>query len=611
MACLLLLQVIMMNMIRLFTLTVFFLLPAIAKAGFSPVQTGPQPLKTAWNALKANSPLDAIKELSQYRPDKGSLAAYHYIYGSALYANKDFQGAIEHFRQSYNHSPEGGEIKELSLLGVGEAYLGMRYYYEAKSSLTVFIKNFPNSGYSEKAHGGLAASLSGIGTYEEAIGHYVKAGLTPEAAFGKANAMQRLGMTKEADGAYRKALSDYPSYIQGSNETLYLLGQNSRLSGRTGDARKYLSAVNIQPFKGDAEDALGVIEMAEQNTEAAANHFGSALLSADRRTKRRALLHLAEARTKLGTIKEAREGLEELRRGYPYTSEYDAATLMLSRFYGSEGNSDVSVRLLKELLFRRPPSREALHEFETLLRDAERKKETVRLADLWKSAGQWLLDNTREKFLLDIAAALRSADGPSLKIYLWLAKNGSQQTRDLSLAALAEFHAETGNTTAAREYLRKITGRSRSDDTLRLEAKIFYAEGNLRAAAEKTLALKTIGQDDLKILGAALTSAPDFKTALARYELALRETGGNPEAYIRLADVFYDLGKMAEALKGYRLVLAKEPENQWALYRAARLSSAEEAEELFKKVVKGSPALNNSASAGLKEIAISKKMENF
>lgn len=601
-----------MSMARLLIfMVIFIILPAASGAeSFEELIKAP-PLKKAWESLKTNRPSEGIKILSEYQPDTESLAPYHFIYARAMGATQKSLQAIEHLRWAYLYSPKG-EMKELSLLERAEAYLKMKYFYEARSDHLVFIKNFPDSKYLGRAHIGLAKSLAGIGLLRDAVKHYEKAGNISEAIFSKANALQGLGRVKEANEAYTSAVFRDSSYVQRSEETLYYFGENLRLMGRLSDARKYLSSVKDASFKDKAEISLGLIAAEESKTDEALKHFRSALLSRDRQVKRRALFNLAEAQTKAGRVDEAKVNLEEIRYKYPYSREYDEVILRLSKLYSKEGKFSGAVSLLKELVFRPSPLREALDEFEAIILDVK-GKDTAQFLDLWKSVGPWLLDSSREQFLLKIAEALKNTGRPFLEISVWLSKYGSEAAKTKSLAALASFYAEMGNTNTANEYLRRIKiMKGSGDEILRAEAKIFYAGKDFRSASERLLSIKKIEQGDLNLLGDTLTSAKDVKKAITLYEKAIKETGGNSDVYIRLADILYELGKKTDALNYYRLALNKGPANEWALYRIGTLSDGDEVEEMFKKVGKGNSVLSNLASARLMELNITRKvLETF
>lgn len=596
-----------MNVFMPLIVLVFLLLPVTAKVYPLEEKIKSPLLEKAWELSKSGRHAEAVTALSGYKPDNESLAQYHYIYAKALDAEDKPYQAMEHFSAACLYSPKG-EMKEFSCLKKADMFIRMRYFYEAKSLYLIFIRIFPDSEYLEKAYLGLARSNAGTGSFKEAIGNYEKAGNLTEAVFGRANVLQRLGMRKEADEAYARALSKDSTFISQSDETLYYYGENLRISGRFQDAKKYLSSVKDPLFRGKAEISLGLIAMKESLKDEAVSKFKAALLLPDRSVRRQALLNLADIDAMSGRESEAKERLEEIRKKYPYGSEYDEAILRLSSIYYREAKITYAVSLLKELVLRASPRKEALDEFETIILDA-RKKDKSRFLELWSAVGPWLLDSSRENFLLDIADDLKNTGRPFFEVYQYLAKYGTEKTKVRSLAVLAGFYAEMGDTDVAGEYLKRIRAMKGSgDEVTRVEAKVAYSKKDLKTAAERILSVKKLRADDLMLLGGTLRAAKDQEKALVRYEKTVMETGAGPDTFIKIGDINFENGKRKEALKFYRLALDKEPGNEWALYRTGILTEGPEAEALLRKAEKGKSALNNLSGAILREMDTSRKL---
>lgn len=607
----------MMGMLKIIILIVsvaiFIILPVASRAESFEEMIEVDSLKKAWGSLKTKRPLEALTLLSEYHHDTAdteSRAQYHFIYAKAMEATKKPFDAVEHLRLAYLYSEKSG-MKELSLFERAETYLRMNCFHEAKSNYYIFIKNFPDSHYLEKVHLGLAKSLMGIGLFKDAAGQYEKAHNVPEALFGKANALHRLGNIKEANDVYTAAISQDSSYLKKSDETLCYLGENLRLMGRLTDARRYLTAVKDTSFKGKAEISLGLIAAEESKKVEAVNHFRSALLSRDRQVKSQALLNLAEAEIKAGRVNEARGHLEEIRYRYPYGREYERSLVTLSRLYRNEGKLSEALSLLKELVFKQSPPKEALDELEVILLEVK-EKDTVQFMEHWKYVGQRLLDRSRMQFLLKIAEALENTGQPFLEITTWLSKHGSDSVKTKSLSVLAEFYADMGDISTAQKYLRNIRAMKGSgDEIIRVEAKILYNENDFKSVSEKLMSIKNMQQVDLKLLGTTLTSAKDINKALAFYQRAIKEKGGNSEDYMRLADILYERGKKTDALKYYRLALSKDQENEWALYKIAEFSDVTEAEEMLKRTKKGNSVFSSMARVRLRELSITRKMSEL
>jgi hypothetical protein len=266
------------------------------------------------------------------------------------------------------------------------------------------------------------------------------------------------------------------------------------------------------------------------------------------------------------------------------------------------------MKILKELIFRRYPLKEAIDQVIVILRQVHEKKETEKLAAIWKSAGPWLLDNNREKFLIEMAEALKGTGKPHLDILRWLAKNGSDEARGRALVALASFYADFEDAARVKEYLGKIRNRKGlEDDILRLEAKLLLTGKSYGAAAIKYGMIRKYRPEDLRPFGIAAGLSPEAAKVFARFEKAVAEAGGDAGSLAALADIAFALGKMHEANKYYRAALIKEPANAWCLYRIASMTTGGESEELFKKASTGTSAIGSLSGARLREMVLSKK----
>ncbi|MGC2061472.1 MAG: tetratricopeptide repeat protein [Thermodesulfovibrionales bacterium] len=586
-------------------------------------------LKKAWEELKVQKPDDAIKLLTAYTSDLQSAAHYHFIFGKALSAVKKPLEALQHYRLAYVYFPKG-ELKEISLINKGEAYLKLRNYYEASNDFAMFISLFPQSKYLVRAQAGLAAGLIGSDRLKEALQLLNKLDNNAEVLYTRASVMQRLGLVREAHDAYGAALAKDASYVSKQDrkafsveeesaspytllapvvdETLYYIGENYRLIGKAAEAEKYLLQVSEPGLREKAAVGLGLLALKDSKIDKAMTLFNKALSSSDRVVRRQSILYLAEVEVRLGKSGEAKARLQELMKNYPNTPERDQAILKLSEIYIKDENHDEAMKVLKELIFRRYPAREAIDQVVAILRHVHEKKETEKLAAIWKSAGPWLLDNSREKFLIEMAEALKGTGKPHLDILRWLTKNGSDDSKGHAMVALALFYADFGDIARAKEYLGRIRNRKGlEDDILRLEAKTLMAEKSYGAASKKFGMIRKYRQEDLRPFGLAIGSSPDAAKVFARFEKAAAEAGGDAGALTTLADIAYALGKMKEANKYYRAVLAREPENTWCLYRVASMTTGGEAEELFRKASSGTSAISSLSGARHREMVMSKK----
>lgn len=612
----LLLFYILMKRTRFYMLaSVLFLAPVFLWAESPEGQMKSPVLKKAQGYLKENKPSEALNALSGYR--SGSLseqlevARYHFISAETYEALGKPPQAVEHYRQAYIYFPME-DMKALSLLKRGELQVKMQYFHEAKAVFSLLMKNFPRSSHIKKARLGMAESLYGMGHLREAIEYYEQSDYTAEVAYQKANALQRLGMLEKADEAYSSALASYPGYVMQSDEVKYYLGENNRLRGRHAEARKYLSSVKDSPFRARAEIGLGLIAAEEMKAEEAEKHFSAALPASDMGVRRQAVLNLSELRMKTGKVKEAEAGFEEIRVRYPYNREYDRAVLALSKIRTHEGNPDAAVKLLKELVLRRSPLKDALDQFEVIFRDVLARKDEAQLAGIWRSAGSWLLDNSREKFLLEMLEGSRVITREYYEVSGWLARNGSADARHRGRIALARFHLELGDIASAEEWWKKTSEtKKKDDDMLRLEAAILYSRKKFGAAGERLMSVEKMEKTDLRMFGAVIGMTPNPGKALARYEKAVIDTGGDADSCTTLADIFYGKGRRAEALKYYRQALSHEADNEWAIYRTALLSPEDDAIEMLKKISGGASPVGISAGLRLREIMVARKAKEL
>ncbi|MDI6800541.1 MAG: tetratricopeptide repeat protein [Thermodesulfovibrionales bacterium] len=575
----------------LFLVIILLICPVNAGAAEKSVKSNV--VASAEELIDQKRPSEAVKILSGYQPAAEEISVYHHVYAKALLQSKRLFESIDHFRLAYVYA-KSEETKAAILLERAEVYSKMGYYPEAALNYKVFLKNFP-SNHSEKAYLGLANALYSLGQFSEAARYYDKAGDSLAALYSKANALQSMGKTDEAYNLYRSLLEKDREYAKSSAETAYNIGENLRLMGKQDDAKNYLNSVKDPLIKPKVEISNGLIALEEKKFDRAVKHFKSALQSPDKQLKRQALLHLAETNIKIGKKDEAKANLSEVRNKYPYNKENDKAVLMLSRLYRSEDRLDEAVSVLKELVFRRTPDRNALDELESIIISAA-EKDADRLLKVWKSAGQWLLEPSRSNTILKVAKAFLPTGEPFIKVGKWLLKNGSDAEKSECRMMLANFYAELGDTATASGYLNEIKEKGMEDDIKRLRAKMHYMAGEYRKAFEIFMSAADIKREDIELLADTLRAIKDNSKAVFFYEKALTKAGGSPMAYIKLADLFYDSERKADALKYYRIAVSvlkdkkdhSKDEAEWAHYRVFLLSDGKESVDEITSISKGS-----------------------
>lgn len=572
-------------------------------------------LGKALELIRLQRPREAVSILSEYKPAANELSSYHQTYAKALKASNKELAAIEQLRLAYLYSPPG-EAKELLLLERADTYLKLRYYPEAALWYRIFIKDFPAFRNISSVHLNLGDALYKLGSFDEALLHYEKAGDSPNALLGKANSLQAKGKTSSAHDVYMNLGSTHRNFINSSDEALYNAGENLRLMGKPADAKVYLNQIKAPELKSRANFSLGLIELDGMAYASAVKFFELAAQAVDIKLKRKALLHLADAYTRLGKKEEAKLRLLEIKNKYPYGKDYDEALLRLARFYKDEGKLDAALPIFKELVFRRSPEVNAINEFEAMLLEAK-EKNTEEFLKLWKLVGHWLLDPARSEALLKIAKGLRNEGTPFLKLSRWLLKYGTESAKTRTRLELADFYADLGDAATASKHLNEVKIAAKDDDMLRINAKIYRLNAENKKAAETIRAIKEARQEDIESLSDMPEEIKNIQRAAAFYEKQQGKPEGTAVAYIKLADNFYRIGKKSDALKYYRIAVpAVKAEGtvitedmEWALYRVAALSEEKEALEALKSIRDRNDRLGRLADARLKEADISERLK--
>jgi tetratricopeptide (TPR) repeat protein len=595
------------------------------KAGGGDDDFIPEKFRGAWDILKKeNNPYRVITEFSEFKPaDPALLAAYHFIYGEASDAAKQYFEAIEHLRLAYIYASQE-KLKELALFRRAEVYTKLGFYYEAKSNYVVFINDYPSSKYITQAHLGLANSLSETGSFAEAVEHYEKAGRSPEVLFNMANALQKLERVEDARKAYINAMIADSTYPERSQETYFLFAENQRMSGKLNEAKRLLLTIESGPFRDNARVSLGLIAADGPDLQEAAAYFQSVLFSRDMKVRVKALFNLSLVYLKEGKLKESISTLEEIRKNYPDSSMYDDALLVLSKLYRQGGRIKESVALLKELVYGKQPPQEAFTELEEILDEASRKKETgaagdVRFTDLWREVGQWMLDEARGDFLLKVADKLKPEGKPFVQLCSWLAENASGKVRISAAIDLADYYAGLEDTRAAEKYIMivKETGaelkvKESGDLMLRVEARIDHAGKHNESALKDLMSVKDFDGRDFKLLADIINelkeSGADIQQASAYYEKMINKVEGDAGDYVRLGDILYEQNEQ-KALVYYRTAHEKDPEDEWTIYRIGLIVDMPETNEMFSKLEKGDSLLSRVARNKVKEINLLNRIE--
>lgn len=526
-----------------------------------------------YTLIRSNRPAEAIFILASFRPGESELSPYHAAYAEALEQTGAYREAVEHYRLAYIYAGSV-EMKEDQLFRRCRVYEKAGYHSETALCLGVFLKTFPASQRREQAHLSLADAKMKLHEYADALHNYEQAGTSIRAAYGRANALHAKGMYKDAHEIYFALVSKDKGYINSSDETRLLIGENFRLMKKRADAKIYLNSIQDPMLKQQADLGLGMIAEDEGKYEDALMHFSAASQSADRVIKKRGILNTAHILLKTGRLQEAEEKLKEIRNSEPYGKEFDEALILLAQVYRNIGRFEDASALLKEGLLRSGPDTAELDELEALLTAALNKDRDV-VAKIWKSTGQWLYDPGRTKTLLEIARAMSGK--PFLDLCKWLLKYGGPDAKTDAQLLLAEFYARIGDYDAAEGYLSLAKAKRKEDTYIRITARMLMEKGKQKEAAEAIMTLSEPREEDLLLLLSSDESVQNLNAMTGFLKERLAKIPGTVRLYTRAADFFYKTGEHADARRYYEGAASAGPaaggndarELEWAGYRLA------------------------------------------
>jgi tetratricopeptide (TPR) repeat protein len=574
-------------------------------------------LDMARNLVRQKKPHEAIQDLEFYKPSQQERSSYHAVYARALAQLRNPYPSIEHYRLAYIYATADADREQL-LLERAEIYAHMGYYSEAVVCLEVFLKTFTRSELIQQAELGIAVARYHLGEYREALAHYEKAGDSLPVRYGKANTLQSLGRTAEAHAIYRVLIGTDPQAVNSSPETLYNLGENYRQTGALDEAKIFLETVKEPLLKEKAAISLGLIAMAARDHKTAIDRFTAAAGSTDRNVQRQAIMYRADAFMQTGRLDEAEAALAEIRRSHPYGADYDTAALLLVRTYKAKGNTSGAISLLKELIYRRTPSRAALDELEAMLAGTRDRNELIKL---WTGAGRWLMDPSRSSSLVTIAEGLRHTGRPFLDLCAWLVKIGSDDTKTQARLLLADFYADMGDAATAWGYLNRARVKGESDAVLRIKAKAYLVDKNQLNAAHAIMAIRDLRDKDLLLLLDIIRPLKnkDLEQALRFCFQTFAKKPAEPLIAVRFADVLYDAGRAKEARAYYQAVVAdrrpgtpdasRTADKEWAQYRIAALTRGETSLQALQGLQSSKGSLGRLAAAELKVRALKEKVD--
>lgn len=564
---------------------------------------------------------EALRILSTYKPSSKDLSAYYKVYARALRKAGQLSKSIVFLRLAYIYS-EDEEEKQTLMIERAETYQEMGYYNEAAIAFKVFQKIFDNPKYREKVNLGIADSLFKTGRFNEAMEYYKKAGESSRALYGLANTLNATGRIREANSIYVSLIQRDSWQARYSPETKYNIGENFRLMGRFNDAILYLNSIKDLPMKYNASISLGLIALEKNDVEQAIKYFNDASNASDRQLKRKALLYLADAYEKLGKHNESISVLLKIRNKYPYGRDYDASLLRLSRIYKNEGRFNEAALLLRELLFRRSPERDALDELESIVLLTMEKDREVFLK-LWKSFGKLLHDPSRSDAIIKIVKGLRGSGMSFIDACKWLIKYGTDEDKIIGRIELADYYADLGDASSSLKYLQDIylkkSDPSINDRILRIKAKSYLFGGEGQKSLDAILSIKEIDIKDTIFLPTSISSKRDLLRAIDFLKRANNKFGDSIQVNIRLADFLFINGEKSEALKYYykaaELLDKNEPDSEeinWVYYRISSISDDEgDIKNSIENIRKKKGIIAKYADVRLMELEIKKRKDQL
>ncbi len=543
-------------------------------------------INNAKELLNKGKATEVIELLRNHKPPAEDLSVYHYTLARAFEKTRRFNDYIEHLRLAYIYT-RGSERSGL-LLERADTYIKMGYYSEASLILKIFLMEFPDHPERSTIYTRLGDCLYNLGRYEEALSAFSKGGNTTDALFGMAKSLQSAGKIKEAEEAFAKAILTDKEFLRTSEETLFRYAENLAMLKRFDSSKELLKSIKDSHLRSRVDLLLGIISSEEKKYVEALKYLDSALSMGKRETKQRALYEMAQIYRVTGRVKESEGLLIKLRLNYPYGKVYDRALLSLVRLYREAGQTERAIPLLKELVFRRLPVKEAIDEIEAIIlseAEAIQKKpagtvsEPPRLLQLWKSLGHWLLEPSRAETILKVVQALKESGTTFTQVSKWLLKNGDNNTKEKAAILLASFYADYELPERAEDYMKLLKGK-KTDDFYRLKARVSFLKGNLKEAVNALLSIRNAGIEDLYSIAEVIdsikdTDSVDFKRLLNLYKRTIEKSGtGN---YIHLADLLYNLNNKDEALSYYKKALNNKglyniSDLDWACYRINRIT---------------------------------------
>ncbi len=550
-------------------------------------------LDKALAEVNNGSPQAAIAMLKTYKPPMGEFADYNYVYAKALRRANRLYDSLEAYRLAYLYFP-GGRQKELSLLERAEVYEDLGFYQEAASVFRIFLNTFKKSEFSERAHLGLANALFNTVHYRQALANYEQAGSSPEAMYGRAEALFATGKTREAYDLFKSlgvgGLSE-KDLQEGKNQkspaatalARYSMGEACRLLGKTDEAKALLGSIREGEYSHRASFLLGLIAAKEGSLREAASLFRDASGSSRSGLRYKALIDLAQCDLELDRTGRAIGLLKRVTQNLFGGKLRNDAFMLLAKAEAKDGNSIEAAEILKDLMMKKDYALQAADEMQKIIEDAMDNSAAVFPA-LWKVAGMSLTQPARAAFIFKAAGMLEASDiDQSAALYSWLVRNGSPRLKMEAARKLMGYYVARGKAREAAGLLRIARLAGHDDPTLRLKAGLYFLLGNYAVAQRALLSIKALSQQDLLLLAGTIGQTRDINAVRLVEKRMSKSNMDVPAAlYLSMADASYAKGLKKQALQLYKQAYAGRAASgghagldaadlKWTLYRMQSL----------------------------------------
>jgi tetratricopeptide (TPR) repeat protein len=350
-------------------------------------------------------------------------ARAHRLWGNALHATGEYEGAVRHFDRAIQSAERHGVTFDsgMALHDKGMVLIDQGHYGEARNTIEIALDTLEQFG---DAHG-VAIALNALGVvcrrmrdYDAAFDYLTKAldyFIRVENRLGESKSLLNLGVVSRARGNYDAARQYYQRGMElkhalgdrrGESLALNNLGNVAALTGDFVPAITYFQqALLLYKQMGQRRDEamvmsnLGLLfQLMDNNKEAETYSQMAAQIAGelgDRHTQGYALTHAGHALVALAHLEEAREAYEEalaLREFLGETGLAAETKAGLAYVLHLQGDSPNALQLAKQVLADVPPSpsepggqslRLYLNCYQ-VIKDSEPSRAKVLLRSLWE-----------------------------------------------------------------------------------------------------------------------------------------------------------------------------------------------------------------------------------